>query len=282
MNLKSIPPIRGRPESVGDNHPFTYAVIGKAMEAHSALGPGLNEEFYHREFSARLQAAGLEHLSKPRQDLVYRGFVADTVEPDIVFPGNLVAELKALRSAFGTEHLTQILAYQKFLCLPTGMLFDFGKESLVFRRSAFTAVETDFPSVEIPAFVTSVALATSLLRLLRDIHAGHGVGYRETTYQGLLRAGLQAEQIPFRAAPTCHIGSLGVAALRCVVVDKVCAVSITALGDGLSAADRAMLQTCLRWLDLPWGLAVHFGKRTVDVRFAVRPKEFPQIQSDHR
>lgn len=273
MNFPS--PILGRPESVGINSPFTHAVIGKAMETHTALGPGLVEEFYHQEFSARLSAAGIGHESKPRRDLMYRGFLADTFEPDMVFPGRLIPELKALRGGFDPEHFTQILGYLKFHGIPAGMLFDFGKESLMFKRVAFTPVEAAFPAVEIPSFVTGRELAATLLRLLQEIHAAHGLGYRETTCQGLLRAALQAERIPFSGHPTSPIGRWGVAQLRCLVVDNACAVSVTALGEEVSAADRAALQTCLRWLDLPWGLAVHFGRRAVDMRFAVRPGKFP-------
>lgn len=273
MNLSH--PIRGRSESVGNQDPFTHAVIGKAMETHTALGPGLNEEFYHREFSARLAAAGLEHESKPRRELVYRGFAADIFEPDMLFPGRLIPELKALRSGFDPGHFAQLISYLKFHEIQTGMLFDFGKESLMFKRVVFSPVETDFPEVAAPSFVANLGLAETVQRLLREIHAVHGVGYRETTYQGLLRAALQAERIPFSASPTSPIGKWGVAQLRCFVIDNGCAISVGALGDEVSAADRAALQTCLHWLDLPWGIAIHFGRRTVDLKFVIRPKKAP-------
>ena len=53
--------------------PLTHALIGHAMKTHRALGPGLGEEFYHQDFVSRLLQAGIEHLSKPRRDLIYRG-----------------------------------------------------------------------------------------------------------------------------------------------------------------------------------------------------------------
>ncbi len=252
--------------------PLTHAVIGQAMAVHRELGPGLDEVFYHRLLTEKLAAAGIEHVLKPRRELVHRGSVADIFEPDMVFPGQLVAELKVLRGPFAPAHLTQLLCYQKFWNLPTGMLFDFEKESLVFKRVIFTPVEAPFPAVEVPTFVSDPEIATRLLRLLGEMHAVHGLGYRETTYQGMLAAALKAEAIPFTAQPLCQVGGLGAATLRCFVVAGRC-VTISALGERLGAADRAILQTYLRWLDLPWGLAVHFGRARLDLQFVVRPKK---------
>ena len=43
-----------------------------------------------------------------------------------------------------------------------------------------------------------------------------------------------------------------------------------ALPDSLQAADRAVIQTHLRLLGLPWGLAVNFGKRSIRYEFVLR------------
>ena len=261
-----------QPESAPKD-PFTHAIIGKAMEVHRELGPGLDEAFYHRLLSEKLAAAGIEHTLRPKRELVHRGIVADAFEPDLVFPGRLIAELKVLRGTFAPAHLTQLLCYQKLWGIPTGMLFDFEKESLVFKRLVFTPVDAPFPAVELPAFVSDKEDAAQMLRLLRAIHEEHGLGYRETTYQGMLTAALKAEGIPFTAQPLCQVGSLGTATLRCCVVAGKCVVTISALGERLGAADRAILQTYLRWLNLPWGLAVHFGRTRLDLQFVVRPKK---------
>ena len=93
--------------------PFTHAVIGKAMEVHRELGPGLDEIFYHRLLSEKLVAAGIEHELKPRRELVHRGIVADIFEPDMVFPGRLIPELKVLRGPFAPAHFTQLICYLK-------------------------------------------------------------------------------------------------------------------------------------------------------------------------
>lgn len=255
-----------------DQDPFTYAVIGKAMEVHRELGPGLEELLYHRLLSEKLTAAGIEHALKPRLNLLHRGLTADTFEPDMVFPGRLIPELKVLRGAFQPGNLTQLICYLKSWGIPTGLLFDFAKESLFYRRVIYTPVKAAFPTVALPSFVSDPEVATLLLRLLREMLEAHGLGYRETSYQGMLRAALHAEGIPFCAQPLCQVRSLGPASLRCFAVAGKCAVTISALGDGLGASDRAIVQTYLRWLNLPWGLAVHFGRSLLDLQFAVHPR----------
>jgi len=260
--------------------PFTHRIIGHAMATHRALGPGLGEEFYHRDLALRLESNRIEHRSKPRQQLLHRGHIADIFEPDLVFTGRLVVELKSLRGDFAPDHFSQLFAYLKFHANETGLLFDFGKASLVFKRVLFEPAEATFPDFSIPEWAEPLELATAILNLLREIHRDHGLGYRETTYRGLFAAALRAEGLAHMVEPTAAIGRLGPATLRCIVVAQRCAVSITALGEGVSAADRSYLQTCLRWLGLPWGIAIHFGRTAVDLRFVIAPsrKNLTEIQ----
>lgn len=251
--------------------PFSHLIIGKAMKTHTALGPGLVEEFYHQHLVSQLCADGIEHLSKPRLDLIYRGCVADTFEPDLVFPGKLIPELKALRGEFAPSHYTQLLGYLKASGIHVGLLMDFGKSSLAPVRVRFDPAEADFPDVAVPPRFSNSKLGRHLIEILHRMHADIGLGYRETTWQGIFMAALQAEALSFCPSPQVAIFNQGSATLRCILVENACPISITALGDGISAADRAVLQSNLRRLGLPWGIAVHFGRRSVDLRIVQAP-----------
>jgi len=252
--------------------PFTHQIIGLAMETHRALGPGLVEEFYHRDLVARLTTHGIEHLSKPRQDLVFRDHIADTFEADIVFPGKLILELKALRSGFDGEHFTQLLSYNKFWRIRTGMLFDFGKPSLISKRVIYTSKTGEFSKAGIPAFISDKVLARRLIQTANQTLSDIGLGYRATTWNGLISAAFRAEQLSFAINPTVNVAKIGIATLRCLLVANQSAIAISALGDEVSAIDRACLQTCLNWLGLPWGICFHFGKATADIKFVAIPK----------
>lgn len=250
--------------------PFTHQIIGLAMETHRVLGPGLVEEFYHLDLVARLVKSGIEHLSKPRRDLIYRGFVADTFEADLVFERKLIPELKALRGEFAPEHFTQLLSYSKFWRIRTGMLIDFGKPSLVPKRVIYTSKTGVFPEVTEPEFVTDAALAGELV-IANQCLADIGFGYRETTWTGLMSAALRAEQIPFVVSPTVVVPNVGTTSLRCLVINNQAAITVTALGHEVTAIDRACLQTYLRLLGLPLGISFHFGKAQADLKFVSAP-----------
>lgn len=263
---------------------FSYAVIGKAMETHRELGPGLDEKFYHHLLASKLSAAGIPHRFKPRGQLVHRGILADEFEADVIFGEELVLELKVLWGVFAPEHLLQIICYLKFWALPAGLLFDFGKESLAHRRVAYTAVPAQLDVSKLveqaPAFIsdrkTLAILAESLARILDQ----YGLGYRDTTYRGLLAADLKAGNVPCEPEPMATVrgaeGVLGETRLPCLLLPGRCGVLVTALRDTHQAADRAVLQTYLKHLRLPWGLHVNFGKRDIEYQHVIRPKEVPR------
>lgn len=255
-----------------EQDPFTHQIIGLAMATHRELGPGLPEEFYHQALGSKLVAEGIEHFSKPRQELHYRGHLADCFEADLVFPGQLIAELKVLRGEFDSEHFTQILSYSKFWRVHNGMLLDFGKPSLVFKRVIYSSRTAEFSSTPVPPFVTNRDLAEKLIRIAGECLHDIGCGYRPTTWTGLVSAALLAEGNSLVENPTAIVPGLGTATMKCLVIDNQAAIAISALGTEVTAMDRACLQTCLRWLKLPWGICFHFGKANADMKFVVAPK----------
>jgi GxxExxY protein len=253
--------------------PITRAFIGHAMKVHSSVGPGLDEEIYHQELVAALTAAGISHLSKPRRDLVYCGIVADTFEPDFVVENHFIPELKCLRGPFAPEHLVQVFCYCKFWRLRTSLLVDFGKQSLVWDRFAYSSHSASLPDVKPPGFVTNQCLASSIIQAVHECLNEIGPGYRQTTWKGLVSAAIQAAAIKVHLNPSATVLNHAHITMPSLVIDDTCAVFVTALTDGISAVDRATLQTHLRWLNLDWGIVFHFGKTTADYTFVQHPKK---------
>ena len=257
-------------QSAGD--PITRAFIGHAMKVHSAIGPGLTEEIYHQELVTALTAAGISHLSKPRRDLIYRGIVADTFEPDFVIEEHFIPELKSLRGSFAAEHLIQVFSYCKFWRLRTSLLVDFGKQSLMWKRLLYSSRSAAFTETKSPGFVSHPALAAAIIESVSQCLDEVGLGYRQTTWKGLVRAAIQSAGTEVHLNPTVAVLNHPGITVCSLVIDGVCAVLVTALTDGINATDRATLQTHLRWLHLDWGIVFHFGKSTADYVFVQHPK----------
>lgn len=260
---------------------FSHLVIGKAMKVHRELGPGLDERFYHNLLVEKMTEGQVPFESKPRRELKHRGFVADTFEADVVFPSRLVVELKHLLGDFGPEHYVQLTCYLKFWRIASGLLMDFGKNSLIFRRVNFA--EPNPPTLDMVEWLAPLkavapetfAVAQAVGQAVANILSAHGLGYRDTTYRGLLAGDLQADKIPCVNAPTVPVraGSrlLGEILCHCLVVQEQVGVLVLALRETLTAADRAILQTYLRLLHLPLGVIVNFGKKELHHRWVTPP-----------
>ncbi len=243
------------------------------MKVHSAVGPGLDEEIYHQELVAVLTSAGISHLSKPRRDLVYRGIVVDTFEPDFVVEDHFIPELKCLRGAFAPEHWVQVVCYCKFWRLRTSLLVNFGKQSLMWDRFLYRSHTASLPEIKLPGFVTNPSLATNIVHAVTECLNEIGLGYRQTTWKGLVSAAIQSAGMKAHLNPTATVLTYPHITMSSLVIEGTCAVFVTALTDGINATDRSTLQTHLRWLNLEWGIVFHFGKTTADFTFVQHPKK---------
>jgi GxxExxY protein len=261
------------PANQQERDPITHRFIGHAMKAHSLVGPGLNEEIYHQELVASLQKDGIEHLSKPRRDLMYRGIVADTFEPDLVVENHFIPELKSLQRTFSRAHMVQAFCYCKFWRLRTSLLVDFGKQSLIWERLLYKSHSARLPAISLPNFVCDTSLATTIVQSVSECLDEIGLGYRHTTWRGLVNAAIQSAGHKVAANPTATVLGHTPVGLNSLVVEDTCAVLVTALSEGINTTDRAILQTHLRWLKLNWGIVFHFGKTDADLAFVQHPKK---------
>lgn len=198
--LEEIPKVKDNQDD-----PITREFIGHAMKAHSSVGPGLDEEIYHQELVSALTAAGVPHLSKPRKDLVYRGIVADIFEPDFVVQDHFIPELKTLRGPFAPAHLVQVFCYCKFWRLRTSLLVDFGKQSLQWKRLLYRSQSARLPEPDPPPFVSNLDLASNITNAVADCLSELGLGYRETTWKGLVQAALQAAGLRIQMNPSASV-----------------------------------------------------------------------------
>jgi GxxExxY protein len=121
-------------EKIVDNDPRTYAIIGAAMEVHRQLGCGFLEAVYQEALEIELAARGVPFEPQAVLPIRYKGRVLKTVyKADVIGYGAVVVELKALSRLSGVEE-AQVLNYLKATGYEIGLLLNFGRPSLEYKR----------------------------------------------------------------------------------------------------------------------------------------------------
>lgn len=115
---------------------LTYKIIGCAMAVHQKLGPGYRENTYQRDFEVHFDEAPLPYEAQKllevydslREDVLIGYYI-----PDFIVDKKVVVEIKAL-NGLDNSHLAQVIGYLAVTGYPVGLLINFGRRSLEWRR----------------------------------------------------------------------------------------------------------------------------------------------------
>ena len=104
---------------------LSCSVIGKAVEVHKALGPGLLESAYEQCLAYELSAAGIFLERQYPVSIKYKEVTMDCgYRVDLLVDGTLIVELKSVDALSGI-HEAQLLTYMKLANKKTGLLINF-------------------------------------------------------------------------------------------------------------------------------------------------------------
>jgi GxxExxY protein len=126
----------------------TFTIIGAAMEVHRHLGPGFFEVVYREAMRWELGIREIPFEAEVPLPVSFKGrYLATSYRADLVCYGEVIVELKALRSLAGSEE-AQLLNYLKASRLSPGLLLNFGARSLEYRRLVFSHASPSKSSLE--------------------------------------------------------------------------------------------------------------------------------------
>lgn len=112
----------------------SFKIIGAAMEVHNTIGCGFTEPLYQEAFEEELRLRGIPYQREKTFHVVYKGKKLNKeFRPDFVCYDEIIIELKAVHDLVD-EHYSQVYNYLKATGLRLGMLINFGKKSLEYKR----------------------------------------------------------------------------------------------------------------------------------------------------
>ena len=112
---------------------LTERIIGCAMRVHRVLGAGFLESVYQNALRHELGKAGLRVECEKRIDVRYDGIVVGVFAVDMLVEERVMIENKSVQAIIAA-HEVQLVNYLTATGIEIGLLLNFGRESLEFRR----------------------------------------------------------------------------------------------------------------------------------------------------
>lgn len=119
---------------------ITEKIIGAAFKVHQTLGFGFLERVYHKAMVIELKKRDLKVEFKKPVKVYYEGKNVGEYEADLVVEGKVIVEIKAVEG-LNKKFEVQLVNYLRAMELEVGLLLNFGKESLQYKRKAKTLIK---------------------------------------------------------------------------------------------------------------------------------------------
>jgi GxxExxY protein len=113
---------------------LTFQIIGAAMAVHNKIGPGFKEEVYEKACVVELRQRGLAAFAQFPVSVEHDEEVVGLFYLDILVEDQVVVEIKALSHQLTGDEIAQVINYLKAVDKPVGLLFNFGRRRLEYKR----------------------------------------------------------------------------------------------------------------------------------------------------
>ncbi|MBP6002276.1 MAG: GxxExxY protein [Pyrinomonadaceae bacterium] len=128
---------------------LTSKILETCFEVSNELGVGYIESVYENALFVALVQKGMEVQRQVPLKVTFRGVIVGDFKADILVEGKVLLELKAVE-ALAKEHFAQVLNYLKTTGIEVGMVINFGKSRLQYRRfeNRFDRETTSIKSIQ--------------------------------------------------------------------------------------------------------------------------------------
>jgi len=123
----------GAKSAVYPEQDLTQKILGASFAVHNALGAGFLEKVYANALSVELRQMGLVCAQEVPFKVQYKNVVVGDYSADLVVEKRVLLELKAC-TGLDSVNEAQILNYLKASGIRVGLLMNFGKPRLEYRR----------------------------------------------------------------------------------------------------------------------------------------------------
>jgi GxxExxY protein len=108
---------------------LTERIIGRAIEVHRVLGPGLLEPTYESAMCIEFDDMGIGYVRQTRLPALYKGRRLGEYRIDLIVEGLVVVEVKAVERP-NPLFEAQLLTYLRVTGKPVGLLINFNSRLL--------------------------------------------------------------------------------------------------------------------------------------------------------
>jgi len=113
----------------------TFEIIGYCMEVQNTLGFGFSEIIYKDALESEFLAAELPYTREKELQVKYKEkLLAHKFFADYVCYDDIIIEIKSTDKGVIDEYIAQILNYMRASGCPVGLIINFGKKRLEYKR----------------------------------------------------------------------------------------------------------------------------------------------------
>ena len=117
------------------NEDISYKIIGACMKVHRFLGHGFLEIVYKDAMQIEFAKNEINYIREKEFDINYKGIILPhKFYADFFVMEHVIVEVKAAREGISNVFIAQTLNYLKVSKCALGLIINFGKLSLEYKR----------------------------------------------------------------------------------------------------------------------------------------------------